>query len=95
MSDNEKIQNLKEIEYITNFNFVGECIIELYKKNPESDTIKKMKSAWTEIGFYIHGLHQDQKWYNHSMSEYRADKLRAIERARRAEKKLENINMIK
>ena len=43
------------------------------------------------ITFYVNNLQEDRKMYNRSLSEYRADKNRAIERARRAEKKIEKL----
>ena len=82
---NKKIQNLKEMEYCANFNLVGEVILKLRKKNPENETIRQAVEAMTQIGFYVNELMSNQYYYEQSLSEYRSDKLRAVERARKAE----------
>lgn len=92
MSLSKKIENLKEMEYISNFNYVAQVILKLSKKYPDNKRIKEAVDAMTQIGFYVNELMQNQHWYEHSLSQYRSDKLRAIERARRAEKQLNENN---
>jgi len=87
---NKKIQNLKEMEYYSNFNFVGDILLRLKKKYPDNEQIQDATEAMTQIGFYVQDLISNQYWYEHSLNQYRADKTRAIERARRAEKQLNN-----
>ena len=85
---NKKINNIKEAEYYTNFNLVGEHIIKSRKLKPENKALNQMYFAWQEVGFYVHNLIGNERLYNDSLSEYRMDKIRAIERARVAEDKV-------
>ena len=85
---NKKINNLKEIEYYSNFNLVGEHIVKSRKLKPDNQALNDMYYAWQEVGFYVHNHIMNEKLYNDSLSEYRGDKIRAVERARKAELKI-------
>ena len=88
---NKKLNNIKEAEYYTNFNLVGEHIIKSRKLKPENKALNQMYFAWQEVGFYVHNLIGNERLYNDSLSEYRMDKIRAIERARAADDKVKGL----
>lgn len=88
---NKKINNIKEAEYYTNFNLVGENIIKSRKLKPENKALNEMYFSWQEVGFYVHNLIGSERLYNDSLSEYRSDKIRAVERARVAEDKVKGL----
>ena len=88
---NKKLNNIKEGEYYGNFNLVGEYIVKTRKAKPENKAINEMYYCWQEVGFYVHSLITNERLYEQSLSEYRSDKIRAVERARRAEKKVEEL----
>ena len=50
-----------------------------------------MYFCWQDVGFYVHNLITNERLYEQSLSEYRSDKIRAVERARLAEKKIEEL----
>ena len=50
-----------------------------------------MYFALQEVGFYVHTLISNERLYNDSLSEYRSDKIRAVERARVAEDKVKGL----
>tara|TARA_R110000782_G_scaffold227322_1_gene314086 strand:- start:537 stop:851 length:315 start_codon:yes stop_codon:yes gene_type:complete len=85
---NKKINNLKEIEYYTNFNLVGEHIVKSRKIKPDNQALNDMYYAWQEVGFYVHNHIINERMYNDSLSEYRSDKIRAVERARHCDEKI-------
>ena len=85
---NKKINNFKEIEYYTNFNLVGEYIVKSRKLKPENKALNTMYFSWQEVGFYVNNLIRNERLYDQSLSEYRNDKIRAVERARKAEQKI-------
>ena len=87
---NKKINNLKDIQYFGNIELLSSMILKAIKQK-NSDQLQQMSRAITEIAFYVNGLHMDRWGYNKSLEEYRADKNRAIERARRSEKKIEEL----
>lgn len=88
---NKKLNNIKEGEYYGNFNLVGEYIVKSRKAKPENKAINEMYFAWQEVGFYVHNLITNERLYEQSLSEYRSDKIRAVERARTAEQKIEEL----
>ncbi len=88
---NKKMQNLKEMEYYSDYNLVGEVLLKLKKKYPNNKTLKDAISAMTHIGFFVTEMMQAQYYYDKSLESYRSDKLRAIERARRVEEQLEEL----
>jgi hypothetical protein len=88
---NDKIENLKEIEYYTNFNTVGEYVVKWKKAKPKNKDLILMYDSLTQIGFYVNDLLTNQRLRNDIVSEYRSDKIRAVNRARSAEKKLEEL----
>jgi len=88
---NKKLNNIKEAEYYTNFNLVGEHIIKSRKLKPENKALNEMYFAWQEVGFYVHSLIGNERLYDQSLSEYRTDKIRAVERARVAEDKVKGL----
>lgn len=88
---NKKLNNIKEGEYYGNFNLVGEYIVKSRKAKPENKAINEMYYCWQEVGFYVHNLITNERLYEQSLSEYRSDKIRAVERARTAEEKIEEL----
>ena len=88
---NKKLNNIKEAEYYTNFNLVGKHIIKSRKLKPENKALNEMYFALQEVGFYVHTLISNERLYNDSLSEYRSDKIRAVERARVAEDKVKGL----
>jgi len=87
----KKLNNLREAEYYTNFNLVGEKIIKWRKAKPENKDLNEFYFCWQEVGFYVHNLITNERLYNQSIREYRADKDRAVMRARKAEQKIEQL----
>ena len=85
---NKKLNNIKEAEYYTNFNLIGEHIIKNKKLKPENQALNDMYYAWQEVGFYVHNLISNERAYEQTLSEYRSDKTRAVIRAREAESKI-------
>ncbi|MDB4337692.1 hypothetical protein OAA09_01600 [bacterium] len=88
---NKKIQNLKELEYYGNFNLVGEILMKLKKKYPENERIKEAVEAMGQVGVFVTELMSNSYFYDKSLEDYRSQKIRAIERARKAEQELEEI----
>ena len=88
MSTINKINNLKEIEYITNFNLLGAYIVKNRKAKPNNKALNEMYYALQEIGFYVHNLITEERLNEQSLSDFRGDKIRAVERARRSELKI-------
>lgn len=85
-----KVENLKDIEFYNNFNSLSELIISL-KNSDNVDKIQFMSKALTDIFFYVNELQQNRMLLKKTFSEYRQDKTRAIQRARRSEEQMEEL----
>ncbi len=90
---NKKLNNIKEAEYYTNFNLIGEHIVKSKKLKPENQALNDMYYAWQEVGFYAHNLITNERAYEQSLSEYRSDKVRAVIRAREAEQQVAELKV--
>ena len=82
---NKKIDNLKDLEYYGNMELLCTTVLDAIKKGP-TPKLEAMSKALTEISFYVNNLQTDRRLYNKALGEYRADKNRAVLRARDAEK---------
>ena len=87
---NDKINNLKDLQYYGNIELVTNVVLEAIKKK-DTPKLQELSKAVTQIALYVNHLQTDRQMYNQSMKQFASDKLRAIERARRAEKKIEEL----
>ena len=86
----KKIENLKYIQYVTNFNIVSRTLQKWIKLKPNKE-VDQMLGALAEIAGYVNNLESNENMRNKIISQYRADKIRAINRAQRAEEKIEKL----
>ena len=85
----KKLDNLKDMQYLTNAEIANNILLDYQKKNPTNEKLETLINAVVQIHFYVTELQNDRHLLMLSIDEYRTDKLRAIERARKAESKLE------
>lgn len=85
----DKITNLKDLEFYNNFELLASLVNNKRSEKP-SKVLDDMAKALSEIFFYVNNLQTDRWAYEKSMSDYRLDKNRAVERARKAEEKLDD-----
>jgi hypothetical protein len=88
-----KIKNIKDMKYFSNMELLSTLVLKAIKKKP-TETLSKMSKAIVEVTFYVNELQSDRWAYDKALSDYRADKNRAIERARKVEKKNEDLQII-
>jgi seryl-tRNA synthetase len=86
----EKIKLLKEIEFSNNFELVSTKLLEWKKRKPTPE-LNKLIKAVTDWYVYTFELQTNEGFRNKIIEEYRGDKLRAIERARKSEAKVEDL----
>ncbi len=86
----KKIENLKYIQYVTNFNIVSSTLQKWIKLKPNKE-VDTMLGALAEIAGYVNNLESNESMRNKIISQYRSDKIRAINRAQRAEEKIEEL----
>jgi hypothetical protein len=84
----KKFNALEDVELNTNLLIVQEITAKWYKARPDNLDLKLLKDAVLKITQIGNKLSYEKSLYHKTIEEYRADKLRAIERARRAEQEL-------
>lgn len=92
MSTN-KMELIKELEYVTNYQTLGNKLMKWGKESNNED-IKLCKGCLAEIGIYVAHLEYERRTYEKTIDSYRSDKIRALKRARRVEAELNEANKI-
>ena len=85
----KKLDNLKDMQYLANSEVINNILLEWQKKHSTNDKLETLINAVLQVHFYVQELQNDRHLLMLSIDEYRSDKLRAIERARRVEQKLD------
>lgn len=86
----EKFDVLEDVELNTALLTMQEIVLKWYKAKPDNSDLLLLKDATVLLTRICNKLSYEKKLYHLTISEYRSDKLRAIERARSAEQKLNN-----
>jgi len=86
----EKAEVLKDIEY-NNHTTICLELLNKWKKDSKNKELQDFILSFLETVFYTNTLQRDKFIHNKIIEEYRSDKLRAIERARKADKEVEKL----
>ena len=86
----KKIDNLKDLEIWSDLNFISTIIKEQLDKK-ESKKLTLMSASIVRIIYYFREYTNNIRLYKKALSDYRLQRNRAIERARKAEKENEKI----
>lgn len=81
----EKIDRIKDAEINSDLAFIIELLNRWSKAKPENVALKEMIKAFMNLYSIVQSYQTDRQMYHKAINELRADKLRAIERARRNE----------
>lgn len=87
----KKTDNLLHIEYLAHSEILNGRILEWSKARPNNEELKQCVEAALKIAFYVNRLDMDRETYNKVISDYRLRSTRSIERARRAESRIEEL----
>ena len=85
--------DLAELQYIADADSALQ-IVKKWQDKSDNEELKLLSEAIVRIVFYANKLELESYCYNRLISEARADKNRAIERARRVEKELETVKKL-
>ena len=86
----DKAEVLKDIEYNTHTSVCLETLNK-WKKDSSNKELRLFIKSFLETIFYTNTLQRDRFIHNKIIEEYRSDKIRAVERARKADLKVENL----
>jgi len=82
-----KTDLIKSIDFMANFQLVADTVKDWKKKKP-LPILDKISNALSSMYIHTVTLESNEWYYNKTIEEYRSDKLRAVERARKAEAKV-------
>ena len=89
-STDKKIDLLKAIEFANDFDMMANILLEWKAKKP-SEIIDKTIDANIRMYYYSFNMEESVRLMRKMVSEYRADKLRAVERARKADDRVKEL----
>jgi len=87
---NAKIDNLLELEYLGNFQYISQTFLK-WSKIKETPELKKCIESLIDINFYVNRLEMDRKGYNMALSDYRSQRNRLVERSRKSEEERDKL----
>lgn len=88
---NKKIRNLQQLEYLSTFETASTIVLNWSNQKPDNKELKVLQKAMIDLAFYVRKIEDENRLCELSFSEYRSDKIRAVERARKAETKCEDL----
>lgn len=87
----KKTDNLLHLEYLAHSEILNGRLLEWSKARPDNKELKQCVEAALKIVFYVNRLDMDRETYNKIIADYRLRSTRSIERARRAEERVEEL----
>ena len=87
----KKFEVMEDLELTSNLLTLQSNVLEWVKAKPNNKKLNEVCSAVVKISFTCNKLQLEKTNYHIAMQEYRHDSIRAIERARKAEDRIEEI----
>lgn len=87
----EKFNALEDVELSTNLLILQEITNKWYKAKPNNTDLILLKDAVLKVSIIANKMNYEKHLYHLTLEEFRGDKLRAIERARKSEEELKNV----
>jgi hypothetical protein len=87
----EKFNALEDIDLNTNLLIIQEITKKWFSAKPNNPDLILLKDAVLVVSILANKMNYEKSLYYRTIEEYRGDKLRAIERARKAEEQLKTI----
>ena len=87
----KKLEVMEDIQLTTNLLTLQSNVLEWVKAKPDNKKLNEVCDAVVKISFTCNKLQLEKTNYHLAMQEYRHDSIRAIERARKAEGKIDEI----
>ena len=87
----KKFDNLDDLNLSTNLLVIQELTTKWMEKRKDNEELKKLRDAIIRVSLLTNKLQLERENYHLVLQEYRTDKLRMIDRAKRAEEKLQKV----
>jgi len=86
----KKIDNLKDLEIWSDLHFLTSIVSSQLDKR-KTKNLEKMSESLVRVAFYFQEYSNNIRLYKQALSDYKLQRNRAIERARKAEKENEKL----
>ncbi len=86
----KKIDNLKDLEIWSDLNFLTSIVKKQIDKK-KTENLEKMSESLVRVVFYFQEYSNNIRLYKKALLDYKLQRNRAIERARKAEKQNEKL----
>ena len=87
----DKIENLHDLEYMSNIQLCLELSLKWSKLRPENKEVRALSRAVMDISFYVLRMSKDLQKYKEAISQYRYDKNKALLELKDLKKKYDNL----
>ena len=87
----KKLEVMEDIQLTSNLLTLQSNVLEWVKAKPDNKKLNEVCDAVVKISFTCNKLQLEKTNYHLAMQEYRHDALRAVERSRKAEDKIEEL----
>ena len=84
----KKLEVMEDIQLTSNLLTLQANVLEWVKAKPDNKKLNEVCDAVVKVSFTCNKLQLEKNNYHIAMQEYRHDSLRAVERARKAEDKI-------
>ena len=87
----KKFEVMEDLELTSNLLIIQQNVFDWCKAKPDNKKLNEVCDAVVKISFTCNKLQLEKNNYHIAMKEYRHDSIRAIERARKAEDRIEEL----
>ena len=87
----KKLEVMEDIQLTSNLLTLQSNVLEWVKAKPDNKKLNEVCDAVVKISFTCNKLQLEKNNYHLAMQEYRHDALRAVERSRKAEDRIEEL----
>ena len=87
----DKIENLHDLEYMSNIQLCLELSLKWSKLRPENKEVRALSRAIMDISFYVLRMSKDLQKYKEAISDYRHNKNKALIELKEIKDKYNNL----
>ena len=87
----KKFDAIEDLRLQSNLLYLQEQVIEWSEQKPDNEKLNKVRDAIIQVTFITNKFGLERQSFADTVDDYRSQKIRAIERARKAEKRVDEL----